>query len=168
MSGERPPPDFAMLRAVELLEQMHRAQRRRPAAAETLAEPARLHSPRISFCVGDTTRTQVERELGVAFSYPARGWHTYATRESGTRCFASLFYKSEVLIAAEIYVPAVQHAPALAAADFGGFELLPRGVRIGMDASRAFEAQFPGGAVYVKARSSSIDRIAIYASPAGN
>jgi hypothetical protein len=165
-NGEKPPPDFAMLRAAELLAQMHRAQRRKKPEIETFDAPAVLKSSRFSFEVNVTQRPQVERELGVAFAYPARGWHTYATRENGTRCFLSAFYKQTTLIAVELYIPEAKHAPSLLPVDFGGFELQPRGVRIGMDASHIFEARFPGGAAYVKAHGASVDRIALYSAGA--
>lgn len=155
-----------MLRAAELLAQMHRVQRRKKPKIETFDAPAVLKSSRIAFQVNVTQRPDVERALGVAFAYPARGWHTYATRENGVRCFLSAFYKQSTLIAAELYVPEAQHGPTLLPIDLGGFELHPRGIRIGMDASHTLEAQFPGGAVYVKARGSSIDRIALYSAGA--
>ena len=164
--GESPPPDFAMLRAAELLAQMHRAQRRKKPQIETFDVPAVLKSSRLSFEVNVTKRPQVEREIGVAFAYPARGWHTYATRENGVRCFLSAFYKQTTLIAVELYVPEAKPAPNLLPVEFGGFELEPRGIRIGMDASHILEARFPGGAAYVKARGASIDRIAVYSAGA--
>ena len=164
VAGDKPPPDFAMLRAAELLAQMHRAQRRKKPDIETFDEPAVLRSARISFEVNVTQRPDVERVLGVAFAYPARGWHTYATRENGARCFLSAFYKQTTLIAVELYIPEAQHAPALSPVDLGGFELVPRGIRIGMDDSHVLEAKFPGGAAYVKAHGHSIGRIALYSS----
>ncbi|MFN2449488.1 MAG: hypothetical protein ABR508_06825 [Candidatus Baltobacteraceae bacterium] len=163
MSRGEPPADFAMLRAAEVLAHLHRLQRGKAVAVQRLAAPAVLRSPRIAFAVGLTLRAHVERELGVAFSYPARGWHTYASNESGRRCFLSAFYKDATLIGVELYVPAVARAPALAALELGGFTLEPVGARIGMDASAALEATFPGGAVYVKAARGSIERIAVYA-----
>ena len=145
---------------------MHEAQRKKPPSVERLDAAAVLRSPRIAFCVGATRRREVEKELGVAFSYPARGWHTYATREDGTRCFLSAFYKDGVLIAVELYVPSAEHAPPLTPGEFGGFTLEPCNVRIGMDAGCALEGSFDGGVVYAKARERTIDRIAIYAGTA--
>ncbi len=152
-----------MLRAVELLAKMHDSQRKAAPKVQMLDAPAVLRSPRIAFVTGITTRSSVENALGVAFSYPARGWHTYAVRESGARCFLSAFYKEQLLLGVELYVPAASHAPKLEAVDLGGFTLDPLGIRIGMDASRALEARFEGGAVYVKAAGNAVDRIAIYA-----
>ncbi len=152
-----------MLRAAEILANIHKAQRGKAVAVRLLQTPAVLASPRIRFEVGKTTRHAVERELGIAFSYPARGWHTYAVKESGRRCFLSAFYKAGTLIAVELYVPSAPYAPALAPADLGGFILEPEGVSIGMDHSNAFEGTFEGGAVYVIARAVAVDRIAVYA-----
>jgi hypothetical protein len=163
---------------------MHeRARRRENTPPTPLDRPVVLHSTRIAFQTGKTTRPAVERELGIAFSYPARGWHTYATRESGTTCLLSAFYKEGVLVAVEIYVPRSDRAPSLAPRDLGGFRLEPGGVAIGMHADavtetftpaiggpspvvydRAFEARFPGGVAYAMARKGTIERLALYAS----
>lgn len=177
-------PDFAMLRAVEVLAQMHeRARRRENTPPAPLDRPVVLHSARIAFALGKTTRPQVERELGVAFSYPARGWHTYATKESGRTCLLSAFYKEGTLVAAELYVPRSERTPSLAPRDFGGFRLEPGGVAIGMHVDavteaftpavggpgpvvydRAFEARFEGGVAYAMARKGTIERLALYAA----
>jgi hypothetical protein len=181
--SDRPPPDFAMLRAVEVLAQMHeRARRRANSPPAKLDRPVVLHSTRIVFELAKTTRVQVERELGIAFSYPARGWHTYATKESGSTCLLSAFYKEGTLVAAELYVPRSDRTPSLAPRDLGGFRLEPGGIAIGMQADaitetftpavggpgpvvyeRAFEARFPGGVAYAMARKGTIERLALYA-----
>lgn len=178
------PPDFAMLRAVEVLAQMHdRARRRENIPPVPLDRPVVLHSTRIAFQVGETTRPCVERELGTAFSYPARGWHTYATRESGRACLLSAFYKEGTLVAVELYVPRSERAPSLAPRDLGGFRLEPGGIAIGMHVDavtdtftpavggpgpvvfdRALEARFPGGVAYAMARKGTIERLALYAA----
>jgi hypothetical protein len=177
-------PDFAMLRAVEVLAQMHElARRRENIPPAPIDRPVVLHSTRIAFELGKTTRPQVERELGIAFSYPARGWHTYATKESSRTCLLSAFYKEGTLVAAELYVPRSERAPALAPRDLGGFRLEPGGVAIGMHVDaitetftpavggpgpvvydRAFEARFRGGVAYAMGRKSIIERLALYAA----
>jgi hypothetical protein len=184
--SDKPAPDFAMLRAVEVLAQMHeRARRRENSPPKPLDRPVVLHSTRIAFQIGKTTRAQVERELGVAFSYPARGWHTYASRESARTCLLSAFYKEGTLVAAELYVPQSDRAPSLAPRDLGGFRLEPGGIAIGMHADavtetftpavggpgpvvydRAFEARFPGGVAYAMSRKGTIERLALYTATA--
>ncbi|HEY9179756.1 MAG TPA: hypothetical protein VIO32_03490 [Candidatus Baltobacteraceae bacterium] len=181
--SEKPPPDFAMLRAVEILSQMHQGARQKPnVPPKPIDRPVLLQSERLTLAVAKTKRVQVERELGIAFSYPARGWHTYASNESGQRCLLSAFYKSGVLVAAELYVPRGPHAPNLEARNFGGFRLEPGGVRVGMLTNAipepftpavggpgkvvydsAFEARFPGGVAYAMAAKGIIERLTIYA-----
>ena len=153
-----------MLRAVDVLARMHEAQRKGSPQIRTLDRAAVLQSTRLTLATGVTQRVDVERELGVAFSYPARGWHTYAVKEETGRCFLNLFYKDGTLIAAELYVPTSHRAPELAPVDIGGFTLAPCSIRIGMEAARAMEARFDGGVVYVKASAQSIDRICMYAA----
>jgi hypothetical protein len=181
--SEKPPPDFAMLRAVEILAQMHERTRKEPNTPPVpIDRPVVLRSERITLHVAGTKRAEVERELGIAFSYPARGWHTYATAESGKTCLLSLFYKSGALLAAELYVPRGPQAPALEPRNLGGFALEPGSIRIGMQAGavtqtfapavggparivydQAFEARFPGGVAYAMAAKGTIERLTIYA-----
>lgn len=181
--SEKPPPDFAMLRAVEILAKMHERVRQNPNTPPApIDRPVVLHSERLAFQVAKTKRTDVERELGIAFSYPARGWHTYATNESGKRCLLSVFYKNGILLAAELYAPRGPNAPNLEARNFGGFRLEPGGVRIGMLVNavpapfspavggpgkvvydQAFEARFPGGVAYAMASKGVIERLTVYA-----
>lgn len=181
--SEKPPPDFAMLRAVEILAKMHERVRHTPNTPPApIDRPVVLQSERLTLHVAKTTRAGVERELGVAFSYPARGWHTYATNESGTRCLLSAFYKNGILVACELYVPRGPHAPNLEARNFGGFRLEPGGVRVGMPVNaipapftpavggpgkvvydEAFEARFAGGVAYAMAAKGVIERLTVYA-----
>lgn len=181
--SEKPPPDFAMLRAVEILAQMHERVRKNPNTPPAPIErPVLLQSERLTLQVAKTKRADVERELGVAFSYPARGWHTYASAESGKRALLSLFYKNGILVAAELYLPRGPHAPNLEARNLGGFRLEPGGVCIGMAVSaipepfthavggpgkvvydRSFEARFPGGVAYAMAVKGIIERLTVYA-----
>lgn len=172
-----------MLRAVEILAQMHgRAWRNRNAPPAPIDRPVVLQSERLALQVGTTQRATVERELGIAFSYPTRGWHTYATNESGERCLLSAFYKNDVLVAVELYAPRAAQAPNLEPRNLGGFTLEPGGVRIGMQAAQvrppfrtavggpanvvydsAFEARFPGGVAYAMGRKGRIARLTLYA-----
>jgi hypothetical protein len=181
--SEKEPPDFAMMRAVEILARMHERMRHESIPPPPpIDRPVELHSQRIVLHVTRTQRREVERELGIGFSYPARGWHTYATKEQGQRCLLSAFYKNGVLVAAEVYVPRGPHAPPLEARDLGGFRLEPGSISIGMQSSavpqtytqalggpgkvvfdQAFEARFPGGVAYAMASKGIIERLTLYA-----
>jgi hypothetical protein len=181
--SDKPPPDFAMLRAVEILAQMHERMRRKPGTPPpALDRSVVLRSDRITFEVGKTRRVDVERRLGIAFCYPARGWHTYATKEGERACLLSAFYKDAALVAIELYVPRSEGAPALAPRDLGGFRLEPGSIAVGMNINSiseifspavggpanvvydsAVEARFPGGVAYAMARKGVVERLAIYA-----
>ncbi len=172
-----------MLRAVDILAHLHERRRNSPNTPPAPIErPVLLQSERLTFAIGQTRRVDVERDLGIAFSYPARGWHTYATSESGRRCLLSVFYKNGVLLAGEVYVPRGPHAPNLESRDFGGFRLEPGSVCIGMPANavpepfapavggpgtvvydRSFEARFPGGVAYAMASKGVVERMTLYA-----
>lgn len=172
-----------MLRAVELLAQMHERARKMPnVPPPQLDRPVVLHSTSLSLETKKTQRADVERTLGIAFSYPARGWHTYATKENGIGCLLSAFYKDGTLVAVELYVPRSDRAPALEPRDLGGFRLEPGGAAIGMRVEalpelltpasggpgkvvydEAFEARFEGGVAYAMARKRVIERLALYA-----
>lgn len=176
-------PDFAMRRAVEILAQLHeRGRKRHNAPPAPIDRPALLRCDRITLQVGTTQRAAVERELGIGFSYPARGWRTYATKQFGERCLLSLFYNNGVLLAVELYTPRAAHAPNLETRNLGGFALEPGSVRIGMPAAavphvfspaqggpaavvyeRAFEVRFHGGVAYAMSRKGVIERLALYA-----
>lgn len=178
------PPDFAMLRAVEILAgivERNRTQRNVPPAP--IDRPVVLANPNVTLALGTTTRSAVERVFGVAFAYPMRGYHTYAARENGARYFLSLFYKDAVLVSLEYYVPKMDRAPTLAARDLGDFRLTPGDVALGaatatLDArygaavggpapvvfEEAFEVRFPGGVAYVMGNGGRIERLALYAS----
>lgn len=184
MSDEsKPPADFAMLRAAEILAQIHdRARKQVNVPPAALDRPVVLRCERIIFETGKTSRAQVERELGVAFSYPARGWHTYATKELGKRCLLSAFYRDALLVAVELYAPRSKNPPPLEPVDLGGFTLEPGGIAIGTAAGAvadvfspavggpgnvvydaAFEARFPGGVAYAMAKAGTVERLALYA-----
>lgn len=188
MSDEREPvaPDFAMQRAVEVLanifERNHRAKEAVP--PPPIDRPVVLFNEAIPLDVTRTTRDDVEKALGIAYSYPARGWHTYCVfGAKRTREFLSLFYSSadRQLASAELYLPKSERAPKLEPRDLGGFRLVPSEVALGMQVSalpenfariiapseRAayadiFEARFPGGAAYAMGNQGVIERLALY------
>ena len=188
MSDEHDPiaPGFAMRRAVEVLASIYERNRKTTQAspAPPLDRPVVLFNEAVPLDVTRTTRDDVERALGIAFAYPARGWHTYCVFGSNrTREFLSLFYSSadRRLASAELYVPKSERAPRLEARDLGGFRLVPSEVALGMQVAtlpenfvrimapseRAayadiFEARFPGGAAYAMGNQGLIERVALY------
>ena len=181
---EPPAPDFAMRRAVEILAQVYEAGRaRRNVPPAPLDRPVVLANEHLVFALGTTTRADVERAFGVAFSYPMRGWHTYAAREDGRRYFLSAFYADAALVALEYYLPKADRAPGLAARDYGAFRLSPGDVALGAPFAslderyvtavggpapvvyaEAFEARFPGGVAYVMGNDGRIERLGLYAA----
>jgi hypothetical protein len=177
-------PDFAMLRAVEILAAVYERNRTQPNVPPVpLERPVVLTTDRLVFALGTTTRAEVERAFGVAFSYPMRGWHTYAAREDGSRNFLSLFYGDGGLIALEYYLPKADRAPGLAARDYGTVRLSPGDVALRASTAsldpryvpatggpapvvygEAYEARFPGGVAYVMGNGGAIERLGLYAA----
>ncbi len=177
-------PDFAMQRAVEILARAYEAARaRRNVPPAPLDRPVVLANERLVLALATTTRGEVERAFGVAFSYPMRGWHTYAAREDGQRNFLSLFYSKAALVALEYYVPKIDRAPGLAARDYGTFRLSPGDVALGAPTAslderyvtavggpapvvygEAFEARWDGGVAYVMGNAGRIERLGLYAA----
>lgn len=182
--SDKPPPDFAMLRAVEILAKIHERARNVPQAPPPpLDRPVLLFNETLTVQVGKTTRKDVENALGVAFSYPVRGYHTYCIAgPDRERRFLSLFYRDDVLVAAEFYRPTTDRAPQLEPRLLGRFRFVPGEIEIGMNVNAVpssfvrtqsgpaqvvfddvFEARFEGGVAYVMGRKGSVDRLALYA-----
>jgi hypothetical protein len=185
---DKPPPDFAMTRAIEILAQLYDRQRRESAAPPVpLDRVALIFNENVAFDVTKTQRRDVERALGIAFSYPARGWHTYCVAgDAGTREFVSLFYASpggpeSKLVSAELYLPKVQRAPSLEPRRLGRFRLIPGEIAIGAQIGglpdafariekppgfgpydAILEARFPGGCAYAMGTGNVVERLAIY------
>jgi hypothetical protein len=172
-----------MARAVEILAEIYERQRRiADVPPQPLDMPVSLFNETIALDVNKTTRRDVERALGIAFSYPARGWHTYCVRGTEKeRLFLSLFYSKDELVSAELYVPKVERAPALEARDLR-FRFVPSETMVGMQLAALpegyrriptpedlgvyadiFEARFPGGAAYAMGNKGVIERLALYA-----
>jgi hypothetical protein len=176
--------DLAMQRAVEILARVYEAGRARPNVPPApLDRPVVLANERLVLALATTTRREVEHAFGVAFSYPMRGWHTYAAREQGRRNFLSLFYSDSGLVALEYYVPKIDRAPGLAARDYGPFRLSPGEVALGAATSslderyvtavggpapvvyaEAFEARWEGGVAYVMGNAGFVERLGLYAA----
>ena len=177
------PPDFAMQRAVEILANIYeRAQKQQYVPPPPADKPILMFTETLALDVTKTTRPDVEKQFGVAFSYPARGWHTYAVRGAqGERLFLSLFYSQKRLAAAELYPPNVERAPQLEPRDVR-FRLVPGELQVGMLITslpehfgrmqgmptklgayeEMFEARFPGGAAYAMGNEGIIERLALY------
>jgi hypothetical protein len=185
LKDERPPPDFAMTRAVEVLARLYERQVRRESETRPppIDRPVQIFNETIAFDVTKTARNQVERALGLAFAYPTGGWHTYCVRGAeGAREFISLFYSRDALASAELYLPKTARAPALEPRNLGRFRLIPGEVALGMQIAalpdgfarmhkpkglgpydEILEARFPGGAAYAMASAGRIERLALYA-----
>ncbi|HTU71281.1 MAG TPA: hypothetical protein VMF11_13300 [Candidatus Baltobacteraceae bacterium] len=177
------PPDFAMQRAVEILANIYERQHQKEHAPPPPADkPILMFSESLALDVNTTTKVMVERQLGIAFSYPTRGWHTYGVRgRDGARLLLSIFYSKQRLASAELYLPKVDRAPKLEPQD-AHFRLIPGEIEVGMQLTalpehfghmagmptrigpyaEMFEARFPGGAAYAMGNDGVIERLALY------
>jgi hypothetical protein len=175
-------PDFAMQRAVEILANIYERNRKQLDAPPPPSDkPIVLFNETLQFAVGETTRKDVEKQFGVAFAYPAKGWHTYCVRgPKSERLFLSAFYSDGVLAAAELYAPQVDRAPNLQARALT-FRFVPGEIAVGAPLTtlpehfgrmpvpsnfgpyaEMFEARFPGGAAYAMGNDGAIERLALY------
>ncbi|HEY5340529.1 MAG TPA: hypothetical protein VIK27_05845 [Candidatus Aquilonibacter sp.] len=177
------PPDFAMMRAVEILAGIYERQQKIDNTPPPPADkPLLLFSENLALDVTTTTKRDVERALGLAFRYPAAGWHTYGVRGSKSpRLLLSIFYSNDRLASAELYVPKVERAPNLQPQD-AHFRLVPGEIECGSPITTLpehfgrmagmptelgpyadmFEARFPGGAAYAMGNDGVIERLALY------
>jgi len=184
VSDERPAPDFAMVRAVEILASIATRKRDAPIVPPPpIDRPVVLFNERHTFAIGTTTRADVEHDLGSGFSYPAAGWHTYCVRFAGTRRLLSAIYRDDVLTGVEFYLPKSATAPQLAPRDWGDFRLIPGEIALGMGITslderytlavggpaqivyaQAYEIRFPRGLGYVMGNAGLVERLALYAA----
>lgn len=176
-----------MVRAVEILANLHdRMYKKSNVPPPPLDKPVILFNETCPFQIGTTTKDGVQTLLGWAFSYPARGWHTYAIAgENAQPYLLSAFYKDQALIAVEAYVPKTDRAPQLEPRRLGVFRFVPGEIRIGMPTTAipqsfvpavggpgpvvygaAFEARFKGGVAYAMANNGIVERLALYAQSA--
>jgi hypothetical protein len=176
------PPDFAMMRAVEILASIYERHQPTESVPPPADKPLLLFSEALALDVTTTTQADVERALGLAFSYPTRGWHTYGVRGSKSpRLLLSIFYSKGRLASAELYVPKVDRAPKLQPQD-AHFRLIPGEIECGAQITtlpehfgrmagmptqlgpyaEMFEARFPGGAAYAMGNEGAIERLALY------
>jgi hypothetical protein len=184
--GEKPPPDFAMLRAVEILAELVERNRERP-----IVPPPPIDRPVILFNesrrleLGVTTRRDVARDFGRGAEYPAAGWWTYGLRYAGSRRFLSVIFRDDALTGVELYLPKVKSVPDLVPNYWGDFRLVPGEIALGaaldsLDArftpavggpghvmyAQAFEIRFPGGLGYVMGNGGVAERLVLYAAAA--
>ena len=171
-----------MVRAVEILAQIAEKQM---ASAHALPPPIDvpivLFNEHIMFVTGKTRRDAVIAALGPGYAYPAKGWETYAMRESNARYLLSALYREDVLAGVDYYLPKGNSVPELAARNFGEFRLVPGQLAIGNDMtqldqrfvpvaqgpdartySHAFEVRYPGGVAYAQGTGGFIQRLVLY------
>jgi hypothetical protein len=181
---ERKPPDFAMVRAVEILTQIAEKQMQ---SAHVLPPPIDvpivLFNEHIMFVTGRTQRDAVIAELGPGYAFPAKGWETYAMHEGAHRCLLSALYDDGVLVGVDYYVAPAGRVPELRARNFGEFRLVPGQIMIGSDMlrlderfvavaagpdkrtySHTFEVRFPGGAAFAQGTGGLVQRLVVYKS----
>lgn len=183
---DRPPPDFAMLRAVEILARLaERNRETRLTPPPPIDRPVVLFNERRTLALGVTTRRDVQRDFGPGEAYPSAGWWTYALRFGGSPRLLSLIFGADVLIGVELYLPKARTLPKFVPNFWGDFRLVPGEIAIGarLDAldsrftpavggpgkvmyAQAFEVRFPGGLGYVMGNGGFAERLVLYAAPA--
>lgn len=181
---KRPPPDFAMVRAVEILASIAEKRMKQPnVPPPPIDVPVVLFNENIRFTIGETKRKDVVRALGTGFPYPAKGWDTYGVREGRERRLLSAFYRDDALVGVEYFIPTTDTAPNLAPRELGEFRLIPGEVKIGTAVvslderfvtavggparvvyPHAFEVRYPGGVAYAMGRDGTITRLVLYAA----
>jgi hypothetical protein len=181
--ASKPPPDFAMLRAVEILAQIaEKMMRSASIVPPPLDVPIVLFNENIMFVIGKTQRASVIKALGPGYAYPAKGWESYAMREHNVRYLLSALYRDEILVGVDYYVPNPSSVPELSPRNFGEFRLVPGQIAMGSDMTRlderfvhvddgpdarryahAFEVRYRGGVAYVQSNGPAIQRMVLYA-----
>lgn len=182
--SERPPPDFAMLRAVEILASIAEKRLTQPnVPPPPIDVPVILFNENIRFAIGTTTRSEVAKALGTGFAFPSKGWETYGIRQGNERALLSSFYRADKLIAVEFFIPRTKNAPTLAPRDLGEFRLIPGEVKLGTAVvslderfvtavggpgsavyTYSYELRFPGGVAYAMGNKGKIERMVLYAA----
>jgi hypothetical protein len=181
---ERPAPDFAMLRAVDILAGIAERNREAPIVPPPpIDRPVILFNESRALRIGATSRRDVQRDFGRGVEYPAPGWWTYALRFAGSRCFLSVIFHQDLLSGVELYLPKVASVPNLNPNFWGDFRLVPGEVAIGSSLAtldtrfikavggpgrvmyaEAFEIRFPGGLGYVMGNAGLAERLVLYAA----
>ncbi len=179
----KPPPDFAVLRAVEILAQIAEKQM---SAAHLLPPPIDvpviLFNEHIMLVIGKTQRANVIAALGPGYAFPTKGWETYAMREGANRCLLSALYDNDgTLVGADYYIAKPSVVPELSPRSFGAFRLVPGQIEIASDLlqldkrfvavasgpdartySHAFEVRFPGGIAFAQGTGGAVQRLVLY------
>jgi hypothetical protein len=184
MSDGGLPPDFALMRAVEILARIAEQQMN---AAKILPppidKPIVLFNEHVMFVTGKTQRSAVVAALGPGYGFPAAGWDTYAMRENNTRYLLSALYdEAGVLAGVDYYLPRASSVPELRPRDFGAFRLVPGQIAMGSDLvrlddrfvavaegpdrrtySHTFQVRYPGGVAFAQGTGGSIQRFVLFA-----
>lgn len=180
MSG----PDFALLRAVEILAQIaERQMQLAQALPPPIDVPIILFNEQLMFVIGKTQRSAVLATLRPGYGFPAKGWETYAMREGRRRCLLSALYRDDVLVGVDYYETKPSSVPELRPRDFGSFRLVPGQIEIGSDLvrldqrftavasgpdartySHAFEVRYPGGVAFAQGTGGTVQRLVLYAT----
>jgi hypothetical protein len=181
--SDKPPPDFAMLRAVEVLASIAEKRLSQPNVPPLPIDvPVILFNENVRFAIGTTTRAEVIKALGTGYPFPSKGWETYAVRQGKGHALLSSFYRADTLIAVEFFIPRTKNAPTLAPRDLGEFRLIPGEVKlgtaiVGLDErftsavggpatlvyKLSYELRFPGGVAYAMGNDGTIERMVLYA-----
>jgi hypothetical protein len=181
------PPDFALLRAVEILERIAKERAQPNAPPVSVEFPITLAADRCTFAIGKTRRREVEHAFGRGHSYPAKGFHSYMIAPYETqaddapkRWLLSVFYRGDLLFGVEHYIPKVKVLPPMPLATPGTLRIEPGGFKLGgplhsldyfvpahggpspVVYSLSFEARFAGGVAWVMGNGGRIERLAIY------
>jgi hypothetical protein len=179
----KPPPDFTVVRAVEILAQIAERQRQLATVLRPPSDvPIVLFNEHVMFTIGKTQRTAVIAALGPGYGFPTKGWETYAMHEQGTRCLLSTLYHHDVLVGVDYYVARPNRVPELRAQNFGEFRFVPGQIMIGSDLlqlderfvaaqagpdartySHHFKVDFPGGVAYAQGTGGRVQRLVLYA-----
>jgi hypothetical protein len=181
------PPDFALLRAVDILEKIAK-ERAQPIVPPPLVDhPVVLATDRCTLAIGKTRRREIERVFGRGQSYPAKGFHTYAVAPPETqpddapkRWLLSVFYRGDLLFGMEHYIPKVKGLPPMPLTTPGIIRVEPGAFRVGGPLNSvgyfvpahggpspviyalSFEARFEGGVAWIMGNAGRIERLAIY------
>ena len=156
----------------------------------TLGEPIRLTNGRLTFDVGKTTRRTLERLVKPPIAYPGPGWQTWAVTGTRTETWIlSAFYRDDVLVALEHYLPKTDRLPKYAPHIAGGFRLVPGEISLGgtmrglpayfasgnpatgsvgsLVFQQMFSARWAAGIALVSGNDARIERLALYANVGG-
>jgi hypothetical protein len=180
--SEKRPPDFAMIRAVEVMAKYIEQQIGKPPVPPApIDRPVILFNENLAFELNKTARRDVENTFGSGFPYPAKGFHTYGMRHDEKPAMLSVFYKDELVIGLEHYYVTLKSTPSLAPRPMGTFRLIPGEIELGMPLTKLseeftpalggpssaiyqqrYEVRFPGGVAYVMGNRMRVERLVLY------